>query len=72
MKTFLGKALVCGFFALPPISVLEGMWSDPGMREYARMFYGSVAMISIPLYWLIVIFFWCRWVVRDPGIENDG
>lgn len=65
MKTFLGKTMVCVFLALLPVALLEGMWSDPGFREHARKFDGSMVMwITFSVYWLIVFFLWCRWVVR--------
>lgn len=70
MKSFLGKTLVCGYLAVLPIALLEGMWSEPDMREYARMFDGSVAMwISFPIYLLIVFLLWCRWTARPNAHE---
>ena len=68
MKNFLGKTWVCVVVAALPIALLEGMWSDPGLREYARMLDGSVAMrVVFPIYLLAVFLLWCRWVNRHEG-----
>lgn len=65
MKRFLGKSLLCGFLAVFPITVLEAMWSDPGMREFVRMVDGSAAMwIAFSIYLFSLILFWSRWVTR--------
>jgi len=66
MKIFLGKMWICVVLAGLPIALLEGLWSGPGTREYARMFDGSVAMgVAYSVYLLGVFLLWCRWVNRS-------
>jgi hypothetical protein len=68
MKTFFGNTLACVSLAALPIAILDGMWSNPDTRDFARNFDGSVAMwISMSLYLLLILILWIRLVTRhDP------
>lgn len=67
MKTFFLKTLTCAIFAALPIAVLEGMWSNPDTREFARKFDGSATMwISMSFYLLLILILWF-WLVTRHG-----
>jgi hypothetical protein len=72
-KTFLGKTWLCVILAVLPITILEGMWSDPEWRELARRFDGSTTMwISFSLYFLIICVLWCRWISRSKSPKSTA
>lgn len=71
MKTFLGKTMICGFVAILPITILEGMWSAPNTRELARKIDGTSAMwIAYAVYLLLIVGLWTLWVIRPKGLER--
>jgi hypothetical protein len=51
----LGKGFVILIFIGLPFGILEGMWSEPSLREFARSFDGSRSMwILLCIYYGIV------------------
>ena len=71
MKTFFGKTLTCIILAALPLAILEGMWSDPDSRDFARKFDGSVAMwVSMSLYLLLIFALWFRSVTKPNPCEK--
>jgi heme/copper-type cytochrome/quinol oxidase subunit 2 len=65
---FLGKTWLCVVLAILPFAILEGMWSEPKWREFARKFDGSTIMWTSFAVWIVAVFcLWCRWVVRSKS-----
>ena len=61
---------ILGIIGLP-FGLIEGMWSEPSMRDFARKFDGSVAMwASFVVYYSVLAMIWLRKLSRDAN--RDG
>ena len=56
-----------------PFGLIEGMWSEPSMRSFARKFDGSPAMwASFVVYYSIFVFIWLSKLRRDANRDNGN
>ncbi len=72
MNVALKSVAILGLIGLP-FGLIEGMWSEPSMRGFARKFDGSVTMwILFVVYYLILVTIWIRKIGHDAKRDNEN